>query len=158
MTNHNTLTRSREHHNPLHLTNRGRVVAAAGALVLAGVGIGIMDNQKNTSQSTETRIDEQSIKIEHLIEKGPDNQALFSYIEQDDIPSVKIELATSDLNKIDNLGFVDDQAYATWKSAKLIEEEVFKETGGSIQKDQKMVTWRDDESGLILTTRFAEAK
>ncbi|HEX7483672.1 MAG TPA: hypothetical protein VF281_00820 [Candidatus Saccharimonadales bacterium] len=158
MTNHNTLTRSRDHHNPLHLTNRGRAVAAAGALVLGGVGIGIMDSQKSASHSIETQVDEQSIQIEHLIEKGPDDQALFSSIEQDDIPSIKIELATSDLNKIDNLGFVANQDFATWKSAKLIEEEVFKETGGSIQKDQKMITWRDNESGLILTTRYGADK
>jgi hypothetical protein len=158
MKNHNTDTRTREHHSPLHITQRGRYVVGAGALVLAGVGIGMAHNHNSTPQSNESPIDEKSTKIEQLVDRGPDDQSIRSEIKQDDDPGKKIERAVAALNSIDNLGYVEDQSFATWKSSKIIEEEVHSETGGSIQGGQETVTWRDDETGLILTTRYINDK
>jgi len=159
MTNPETIDHTQEeHHHPLHITERGRKVMVAGALLLTGTAIGLWNTHNAEGRPHDNANSKQANEIEQLIANGPDNEIVLGTIDEGEATSKELERVALELSKIDNLGLVDGQAFATLESANRIEDDVLAKTGGSVQPGEQIISWRDNETGLIVSTRYINDK
>lgn len=161
MTNPNRPIHNNPHHEtdtPFALNERGRrVVAFGGAAIAAGAlvaGISgynaLAGNRESVDETSSPTINELVLKAVH---DGPDaGDVITSTLQQGDATSLVLEKSASELEQIDNLGFLKGQQGATLVSAKEIDSMIQQLTGGAPQPGDKVHTWRDDETGYIVSS------
>lgn len=156
MTNAETpRTNTDNHESPLHMTRRGRAMAAGATAIALLTGAGLAAGAHNAEASRGEHVDSttssQAQTIDDLIEKGHDNQYIVRTIKQDESPSIALEHFASELSAVDNLGSATGQQFATLESAEKLATDTEHHTGGAVYPGEEVITWRDNATGLIIS-------
>ncbi len=142
-------------HTDIH--NKRPSLSPTGKAIIGGVAIAgaisanlFTAKVDSVSESNEPLVTPDS--IHEIVDKGPDDEFIRSEIIEGQATSIAVEQSVLDLAAIDNLGLNSLQNGASQESAKYISTKVYELTKGSVQPGQEITTWRDDSTGLIVST------
>ena len=155
MSNHN-IPSSQENTNERHYhpysMDRSRIIAAGATILALSLGASVAAESHHNATPSTTKEVTLHDKILEAIHDGPDvGHTITSTIQEGQATSIVIEQAAQELEKIDNLGFLEGQQAVTLESSKDIDATVYKQTGGSVQPGDQIDTWRDDKTHYVVS-------
>lgn len=139
---------------PNYLTRRiGAGVLAGSLLTSAYLGVQLVGGSTKHGLETIEKAPTINELVLEAINDGPDDLSatLTHVVQQGEIAGMIAEDAAAQLSAIDNLGVDKNQQAASFVSGQYVNETIDELTGGAMQAENEIITWRDTETNLIVS-------